>query len=257
MLESLSPILIASPVHRSGTTLLQRLLCSSPDTLIFGETLANDLNFFSSVLLNKSMLMGREDNWRAKQLEQVLNGDVNDWIPDIMPDKDWVIHRFEESMASYIHAFVKLAHQKGRTNWGTKLPGWQPPFLGNLIKGMPQSKVLYIVRNLDECVCSAKLIGYCQSTADVMQFAQFWQANQRNISFHIPQKNLLRVDYQKLCKEPEVVIPLIESFTGVASIDVAVLQNRVNNYNRTWEPAPKLTTEELAIIEKYQVGIDS
>ena len=257
MLQSLSPILIASPVHRSGTTLLQRLLCSSPDTLIFGETLANDINFFCSMLHNKNMLMGGTDNWRAKQLEQVLQGDVNEWIPDIMPDKDWVLKHFEKSIADYLAAFAQLAKEKGRPFWGTKLPGWQPPLLTSVFSYMPASKLLYIIRELEGCVRSAKLIGYCQAPADVEQFAQFWKMNQHSIRTAIPTQQVLTIDYQQLCEQPAKVIPQITSFTGIQAIDPNVLNHRINNYNRTREEPPELTTVEQAIIEKYQVGFSS
>jgi len=252
MLQSLSPVLIASPVHRSGTTLLQRLLCSSPDALIFGETLANDMNFFASMLQNKQMLMGGGNNRRAVQLEQVLKGDVNDWIPDIMPDKDWVMANFESSMYNYLHGFVQLAHEKGRQFWGSKLPGWQTPLLANLFRYMPQGKLLYIIRGLEACVRSAKLIGYCQSPLEVEQFAQFWQSNQQSLPFSIPKPQRLIISYEHLCTQPESIIAQIEAFTGIKGVDTTVLQHRINNYNRTRETPPELTKDELATIEKFQ-----
>lgn len=45
--ENLSPIFISSPLGRSGTTLLQRLICSSDNGICYGESLAQDfLNYF-------------------------------------------------------------------------------------------------------------------------------------------------------------------------------------------------------------------
>ena len=46
LISDLDPLVITSPVIRSGTTLLQRLLCSSPSALIYGELCAQDLEFF-------------------------------------------------------------------------------------------------------------------------------------------------------------------------------------------------------------------
>lgn len=43
MLTQLQPLLIASPVRRSGITLLQRLLCPAPNSFVFGEGCANGL----------------------------------------------------------------------------------------------------------------------------------------------------------------------------------------------------------------------
>ncbi|MCG8328753.1 MAG: sulfotransferase [Chitinophagales bacterium] len=252
MLQSLTPILIASPVHRSGTTLLQRLLCSTPNTLIFGETLANDMTFYFSMLHNKQMLLGGEDNWRAQQLEKVLNGDVNDWIPDIMPDKDWLLSRSEQTIYEYLKGFADYAQQHGRPLWGTKLPAWQPGMIRVLLNSMPKSKLLYIVRDLKSCVRSAKLIGYCHTAADVQQYAQMWLANLQAISTYIPKESLLYIDYQRLCEQPGQVIDEIENFTDAQPIDRSVMQYRINNYDRKRDTPPELNTDEQTIVERYQ-----
>lgn len=252
MLQSLAPILIASPVHRSGTTLLQRLLCSTPNTLIFGETLANDMTFHFSMLHNKQMLLDGEDNWRAQQMEKVLNGDVNDWIPDIMPDKDWLLSRSEQTIYEYLKGFVDYAQQHARPLWGTKLPAWQPGMIRVLLNSMPKSKLLYIVRDLKSCVRSAKLIGYCHTTADVQQYAQMWLANLQAISTYIPKESLLYIDYQRLCEQPDQVIDEIENFTDAQPIDRSVMQYRINNYDRKRDTPPELNTDEQTVVERYQ-----
>lgn len=257
MLNNLAPILIASPVHRSGTTLLQRLLCSASNTLIFGETLANDMTFFFSMLHNKEMLMGGEDNWRAKQMEKVLNGEVNDWIPDIMPDKDWALAHSKQTIYEYLKGFSDYAGLHGRSLWGTKLPAWQPAMIRLLLNHMPNSKLLYIVRALKSCVRSAKLIGYCHTAADVQQYAQMWQANQQALKASIPKDYLLYIDYQRLCDQPADVIAEIEAFTGAKPIDHTVMDYRINNYNKARDLPPELNPDELAIVERYQALLDA
>lgn len=252
MLKELSPILIASPVHRSGTTLLQRLLCSASNTLVFGETLANDMNFYASMLHNKQLLLGGQDDWRAQQMEKVLQGDVNDWIPDILPDKNWVLTRFEAAFHQVLSGFAEYAVQHGRPLWGAKLPAWSPGLLQLMVRYLPKSRVVYIVRDLASCVRSAKLIGYCQGAAAVRQYAQMWQTYQRDVARAIPKEHILYIDYQQLCAEPTPIIADIEAFTGAHSIDQSVMQHRINNYNRIRELPPELTEEEFNIIQPFQ-----
>jgi hypothetical protein len=252
MLKSLSPILIASPVHRSGTTLLQRLMCSSPDTLIYGESLANDINMLLSIFLNKQMLIGRQGDWHHQQFQQVLQGDVNDWIPNIMPDKDWVMNHFEQSIFQYLKGFEQEALRHGRVYWGTKLPAWPTAMLNGVFRLMPQSRLLYIIRDLESCVRSAKLIGFCQDIAAIQQFAQLWKQNQERIIYDVPKEQLLLIPYDELCDQPEKTILKIERFTGVKKIDASVLQHRINNYNRIQETPPELTTDEQVFIDNFQ-----
>jgi hypothetical protein len=45
----LDPLIIGSPTPRCGTTLLQRLLCSSQHALIYGEKCAQDLELFLNI----------------------------------------------------------------------------------------------------------------------------------------------------------------------------------------------------------------
>ena len=41
------PVIIASLVPRAGTTLVQRLLCSAPDALIYGDTVGQQVEFLA------------------------------------------------------------------------------------------------------------------------------------------------------------------------------------------------------------------
>jgi hypothetical protein len=42
-LSELEPLFVTAPVTRCGTTLLQRLICSAPNALLFGESVAADM----------------------------------------------------------------------------------------------------------------------------------------------------------------------------------------------------------------------
>ncbi|MCI5084169.1 MAG: sulfotransferase [Saprospiraceae bacterium] len=249
MIAKLKPVLVASPVHRSGTTLLQRLLCSSPDALIFGESLANDLNMLISFLENKKMLLGGQDDWRAKQLDAVLQGDVNEWIPDIVPNKDWVIPNFENAIFQYLKAYADFAKAKKRATWGCKLPAWPTAILLKLLQMMPDARLLYIIRDLESCIRSAKLIGYCQDLNGVQQYAQIWKDHQNHVRHYFPKEQVMMIDYSRLCQEPAQVIYEIEQFAGVTSIDLTVMQHRINNYNRIHEAPPLLTEEERQLLQ--------
>ncbi len=98
----MNPIFISSPVRRSGTTLLQRLLCSAPNTLIFGESCVNDFSFFIGTINSRQLVFSQNKNWRNEQLTSVLNGQINNWIPDLMPEIDGYLDVFTKSSLSVI-----------------------------------------------------------------------------------------------------------------------------------------------------------
>src|SRR2546428_5771682 len=86
IVSDLDPLVITAPTIRSGTTLLQRLLCSSHRALIYGELCAQDLEIFLNLYAFKSQQYNSRREEAAVALEQVLAGDVNNWIPGLMPE---------------------------------------------------------------------------------------------------------------------------------------------------------------------------
>src|SRR5438105_2223141 len=84
----LTPIIVTSPAIRCGTTLVQRLLSSSPDTLIYGEPCAADLEFGLQMLSHKLMIFRQNEVAHARLHTATVGGTVNAWISDLMPSRD-------------------------------------------------------------------------------------------------------------------------------------------------------------------------
>lgn len=252
MLTDLDPILIAAPIQRSGTTLLQRLLSSSPHALIYGESCANDLNLLLGLWLQKNSMYGRGETWRAEQLENVLKGEVNDWIPDLMPDITSYLDHFEGAISSFLQFFAAFAQKQGRDHWGVKLPGWNTAQLEQILRLMPQTRIVYIVRDLEACVRSAKLIQFCQDLSGIQQFGQHWLLNLQEAQRRLQRKEVLWIAYQELVSEPQRVIEQLEHFTGVSGIDLEVMKHRINDYQQNLSEPPGLHADELALVAEIQ-----
>ncbi len=225
------PIFIASPIQRCGTTLLQRLLSSAPNTLIFGETVANDIHLLASLYQNKQMLLnGAQNTWREQQLQAVLSGEVNDWIPDLLPNTEQYLSNFKVLLDNYGAFYQKTVEAQGRQQWGCKMPGWPIVQLGFLLQLIPEAKVLYIDRPLEECVVSSRTINMCHDELSTQQFRQFYTFNQGNAKRQLPAERTLWLDYHQLCDDPEGVITQMEAFCGDKPIDRKVMSHRVGNY---------------------------
>jgi len=153
-----APVFIVSSVRRSGTTLLQRLLCSSSNSLIYGENCANDINLFCNLISTKQSVFQTSKDWYDNQLDAVLQGNVNTWIPDLMPDIEGYLAAYKTGMLSIINYYSDYALKQNRPIWGMKLPEWNPCMLAMLKSVLPEIKIIYLHRNLEDCVRSAKKI---------------------------------------------------------------------------------------------------
>ena len=90
-MKNFTPILITAPLHRSGTTLVQGLLCSSNTSLIYGETSASELQTMIDLYPFKLSNIRFAGINRERKLEEVLMGNTNNWLPDLMPSfKKWL-----------------------------------------------------------------------------------------------------------------------------------------------------------------------
>ncbi|MEL6656677.1 MAG: sulfotransferase [Bacteroidota bacterium] len=225
------PIFIASPIQRCGTTLLQRLLSSAPSTLIFGETVANDIHLLASLYQNKQlMLNGPHNAWRQQQLQAVLNGQVNAWIPDLLPDTSKYMANFKGLLDNYCAFYQGYVEQEGRTQWGCKMPGWPIMQLSFILELLPEAKVIYIDRPLEDCVVSARTINLCLDEASTQQFRQFYTFNKTHAPQKLPADRTLWLDYQQIEEAPSELIQQLEDFTGAQPIDREVLKHRIGNY---------------------------
>ncbi len=254
------PICIAAPVRRSGTTLLQRLLCSATNALIYGETCANDFQSMAGMYANKEPFMNHAKDWRNDQLKKVLNGEVNDWIPDLMPDIDYYLKSYKNIIQVLIDTYGGFAKEQGKEVWGMKFPEWNPASLKYLQELLPGTKIIYLHRNLSDCVRSAKRIEMLINESEINQFCHIWRQYTDYAREQITGENVLHVEYEKLIANPEEWIKAIEDFTGAKNIQASVLAVKVNTYsndqrlksNESYLQPAELTESEQELVAKYE-----
>jgi hypothetical protein len=227
-ITDLNPLIIASPTIRSGTTLLQRLLCSATNALIYGETCAHDLELFMTVCQSRALMYGAGKPGYAASLSQVQAGDVNDWILDLMPNIDGYLDHLGRSCFGLLTYCRDYAVAAGRPVWGLKAPGIKIPTLDLIRQTMPQARFIYIHRDVVDCLRSAKARQAVRSEPEVKEFCQSWAVNLRYaLKFsHEPFMHML--NYAELIAEPEKCLPLIAAFAGTQAIRADVLRRKIN-----------------------------
>ncbi len=260
------PILITSPTIRCGTTLLQRLLCSSSNALIYGEEIGKDLELQLQIFASRKMVYMHSRQRFASSLDRVMQGDTNDWIPDLMPDIDAYLAALREGSFAGLSYCQQHAEKNGRELWGFKYPGWQPHLIRLLCDVISGTSVIYIFRELADCVRSAKAWGEIRSEAETQQFCAQWAAHLMFIQQWQNSRSVLILRYEDLTKEPDRTIGELCNFLPFKGIKPGVLQHKINNmtegvdsrrdHHGYIEPAT-LTELEFGFIEEAKKAVES
>lgn len=228
-MDMLKPILVTSPTIRCGTTLLQRLLCSSSNALIYGEEIAKDLEMQLQLFASRKMIYAHSRARFADSLDRVMQGDTNDWIPDLMPDIDGYLESLHQGAFAGLSYCRQHAKDNGRELWGFKIPGWPPHMMRMLLDTMPSTNVIYISRHLTDCVRSAKAWGELQNDADTQRFCAQWAAHMNFARQWQGPGPLLMLRYEDLVHEPRRAIEQLCGFLPFKELKSDVLLRKINN----------------------------
>jgi hypothetical protein len=254
-ISTLSPIIISSPSTRSGTTLLQRLLCSSDNAIVYGEVCSSDLDLYLNFFINRAMMYQFNRARLDSSLASFKQGEVNDWILDLMPDLDGYLSALGNACFAGIDYCRLAALELNRPVWGFKYPGWTPAVLNALRQMMPAFKLLYIHRDLLDCVKSDKARGNLGSLEELRAFCVSWTQNLEFVLSLNDPEHVLMVNYADLVGKPEASIQAISDFSGATNIQHSVLGVKVNTFKdsasgHTGYVAPaELSAEELNVVD--------
>jgi hypothetical protein len=225
----LKPILITSPTIRCGTTLLQRLLCSSSNALIYGEEIGKDLELQLQIFVARKMVYSHSRQRFASSLDRVMQGDANDWIPDLMPDIDGYLEALRQGSFAGLAYCKQHAENNDRQLWGFKQPGWQPHLIRMLFGAMPGTSLIYIFRDLADCVRSAKAWGELHDEAETQQFCAQWAGHMTFMQQWQHSNPVLMLSYEDLLREPMQAIERLRNFLPFEGINIDVLEHKINN----------------------------
>lgn len=222
-----SPVFILSSGWRSGSTLLQRLLMSSGDLLLWGEPYsdARPIQYMARSLFSIRDGWPRPDFFLAsKDIENLSD----EWIANLYPDINDLYH----AHVSFILRFLELpAINKGFNLWGLKDVRLSIDHAYYLQWLFPNAKFIFLVRNPVNAWKSYKgndwYLEWPHVRIDTVEkFSYMWTVlasgfvnNHRNFNSY-----LLR--YEDLIRTPDKIIPELETFTDL-SINRDVLNNRI------------------------------
>lgn len=222
------PILLTSPATRSGTTLLQRLLCSAANALIYGEEVGKDLDVPLQVLASRELVYRHGRDRFQAPLERLLAGDGDGWMVDLLPPLDGYLEALRAGVLAGLVHCGGHARAIGRPVWGFKYPGWSPPLLQMLQARVPSLRVVYVVRGLADTLRSAKAWHEFGDERESEAFCAQWLAHRRFMRDWAQAHPVLELRLEALLAAPADGLGALAEFTGARGMDAGVLARRIN-----------------------------
>ena len=256
--RDLAPVIVTSPTTRCGTTLVQRLLNASQDSMVYGEEIGLQIgvltDWFVGILEQLESVGAATD----ADFDNALHNRTVDWRPGLLPPSDVLLKAWTSTYFQIPSHLSTFGESIGRPIWGFKKPGFTLSMLKAFRALMPGAKVVYLVRNPLHALASAKARLFVRTHEDVVRFAQDWATNVSEVLVDYSGPHLLLMSYERLESDLDGAIERIAGFTGAVGIDPEVARAKVNTFlgdvkdghTPTQYIAPaRLTSNEIRTVE--------
>ncbi len=242
-----SPVIVVSPASRAGTTLVQRLLCSAGNTLIYGDTVGQEMEFFAKYAAVKEQMLRFQEASSAPVRAAVLAGDTDDFITPLAQTPARHVSGLRDAGLTWLRGCEEEAVAAGRPVWGWKLAGADAMALPVLAAWLPEARWIWVERNLADCFRSAKAANMVSGAADAAHFAH--SAAAARAAFAAIAGRALVLDYAAMTADPAGTVRRLEEHTGAEGVSEKVFGVRVNMTGvAACVPPAVLTPEEEAAL---------
>lgn len=253
-----APLLVAAPTTRCGTTLVQRLLNSSENALVFGEGVFAALRALAALAREQLDEHGARSAQQRVDLARALRGEQF-WCPHLMPDVAGYLDAWRGALDGLVRFHEREARALGRPLWGAKHPKVSAEELELLRELIPGARIVYVTRDVFAVIRSAKARRFLRTLPEVGDYARRWAENvlgARTAFRDAPGVFFLR--HEDLERNRTEALARLAAFTGARGMRAEVLDVRVNTWSGTREgQAPdqyvaplELSGEERSAIER-------
>jgi hypothetical protein len=252
------PVVVTAPTARNGITLLQRLLNSTRQIIVYGENkhLCEQVPnaVFTAAEIHNS---ARADIERARA--RFLTETTEFWSSTLWPDTGAYLQGAVEGFRRLVHVYQTCSEQYGFPRWGIKHPFSNLIQFDRFFSLLPGALFIYVYRNLFDVARSSKARQFAKTAEDLERLASNWREGVYAVR-RVRHKNLLVVRHEDLVADPQQWLARLEDFTGLRTIDRTVMDRKFNTfqgpaqfgYSPTEYIAPvRLTEAEAALLEKH------
>ena len=261
-------IFILASGQRTGSTLLQRFLCSHPDVLIWGEHDGAVARLFPTF----DRLRAWESMFDVQRKSFLAEG-VNNFIPNMMPPPETI----DEAERQLLRAlFETPARALGRSIWGFKEVLYDATVAIRLHDLFPDARIIHLTRSIVECFVSVLEWESHRSEdrapehfmpqsemwtrARTAEFVRTWcRVNESFLSMP-PCDWVYPLTYERLVENTAVETRQLAEWLGLRheQFDLSVFEHKI--FSEIIGPDPRvlrtyagLTEEERALIETDEV----
>jgi hypothetical protein len=241
------PIFVFAAGWRSGSTLLQRLLCSHPDIHVWGENrgICQYLQAVHAELLKLDWLSARA----AREFEAL---GPNGWIAMLNPPRVGFLAGIAALMDTHFGIPVR---RMGKSRWGFKEVRHGTETVRFLHHAFPHARFVLLVRNPQDCLASARAATVCGPTDALLSeiggatpLLDHWTRIAASFLEPLSGEIAMHVRYEDVLAEPDAFLDRLSVFLDVArdGLSSTVLSVR----RRGWlEQEPRLTDSDWACLD--------
>jgi len=229
--RTLKPVFVIAPTARNGITLIQRLLNSSGQIIVYGENLhlIHSLPSMAITAVESHRQAASEfDNAR----KQFLAGQTEGWTSNLWPDTARFANALCEAFYNAAVVYEQCSREYGYGRWGLKNPLKDPYIIPRMLTLLPNCRFVFMHRHLFDVVRSAKARRFITNQQQLIEYAQLYQANM-NAVLNTPRPQTMIIRHADLVADPEPVLSRLEAFVGVSGIDRSVMDRKINTFAGT------------------------
>lgn len=208
------PIFVFGCGWRSGTTLLQRVLCSHPEIHLWGE----NHGVLEHLLHAAETISGLQRVSRQHQSDYEKNG-TDGWIAMMNPPQERFHCGLRKLLESY---YCEATLQLGKTRWGFKEVRFGEHVAAFLRGLYPRACFIHLVRHPRDCLASARATrtvflkrGLLADTGEAEGFLRHWAEVGKTFLSESQKPDVLRLRYEDVVAEPDDAIRQIAELVGV------------------------------------------
>jgi len=228
--EGYSPIFIGG-LHRSGTTLMRRLLDSHPH-----------------------IACGPESNmFRDNQLERIYTYLRTIWARGLDPSYEFAPHTVDQVMAGLMHSiFMPYSQKQDKPRWAEKTPR-NILLIDTLFALFPAAQFIHLIRDPRDAFCSVRERAAKDkpswATRTPGQTAEKWcRGIHSGLAWRERPDRYREVRYEELVSQPEATLRSLFAFLGEPWA-ASVLENNPTFSTSVGRWRSELSAAEVAAIE--------
>lgn len=227
---ALTPVIVTAPAPRCGTSIVQRLLTASDNGFIYGEEIGAQMRTLTTLFFGQLQMLEQRGAQLDADFADALAGNLKTWRPFLTAPAQVMQQGWMETYYQLPMALARHGEAVGRPIWGWKFPSYPRDLIRAMLSVLPRAKVVYVFRNLEDVLKSAKARRFVVTPEQTAQFCADWAKNLAEVSALAQDQRLLFLRYEDLVAQPAEHLQLLEMFTGVKGIDARELDAKINTF---------------------------